>query len=267
LCEILAFALRTLYSIKKSKLSFGLVGENWRQRTVAELDSAMNEWISSLPEHLRSESATRGEGIFAQQSAFLHGAFSNLQILIHRPQIHRTNSSLALPSLVICMNAARSCANVLDCQKNTGVTSLPHAQYWAFVACGTLLSVDSRRDLDNIEKLMNILKARESRFAGAGRFIDLLTELKRRYKHPESEPAGDTSLLNLGPNAPQNPASTSGPDSTFVVDENTEILLQQIFGSGSNQDVGVMDTDGQLPHDLSILGAAPSNFNYYEWVG
>lgn len=89
---------------------------------------------------------------------------------------------------------------------------------------------------------------------------DLLTELKRRYKHPESEPAGDTSLLNLGPNAPQNPASTSGPDSSFVVDENTEILLQQIFGSGSNQDVGVMDTDGQLPHDLSILGAAPSNF-------
>lgn len=49
-------------------------------------------------------------------------------------------------------------------------------KYWAFVACGTLLSVDSRRDLDNIEKLMNILKARESRFAGAGRFMRVIFE-------------------------------------------------------------------------------------------
>lgn len=53
LCEILAFALRSLYSTKKSRLLFGLVGENWRHTTVAELDSAMNEWASSLPEHCR----------------------------------------------------------------------------------------------------------------------------------------------------------------------------------------------------------------------
>lgn len=117
-----------------------------------------------------SESATQGEGIFAQQSAFLHAAFSNLQILIHRTQIHRPHSSPALASLVICMTAARLCARVLDCQKNTSVTSLPYTQYSAFVACATLLSVDSRRDMNNIEKLIGVLQAQESRWAGAGRF-------------------------------------------------------------------------------------------------
>lgn len=37
LCEILAFALRTLYSTKKSKLLLGLVGEEWEQKILREL--------------------------------------------------------------------------------------------------------------------------------------------------------------------------------------------------------------------------------------
>lgn len=54
LCEILSFALRTLYSTKKSKLLTGLIGNQWEQHVVAELDSAMNNWKDSLLDHCAS---------------------------------------------------------------------------------------------------------------------------------------------------------------------------------------------------------------------
>lgn len=53
LCEILAYMLRTLYSTKKSKVLRGLIGDQWEQRIVSELDSSMNNWKDSLPEHRR----------------------------------------------------------------------------------------------------------------------------------------------------------------------------------------------------------------------
>jgi len=49
-CEILAFALRTLYSTKKSKILTGLIGPEWEHRVVAELDSSLNKWKDSLPQ-------------------------------------------------------------------------------------------------------------------------------------------------------------------------------------------------------------------------
>ena len=39
------------YSINKSKLFLGFVGPHWEQHIVAELDSALNEWIDTVPNH------------------------------------------------------------------------------------------------------------------------------------------------------------------------------------------------------------------------
>ncbi|KAF8973128.1 fungal-specific transcription factor domain-containing protein, partial [Flammula alnicola] len=49
LCEILAFTLRTLYSTKKSKILSGLIGNEWENRLVAELNSSLDKWKVSLP--------------------------------------------------------------------------------------------------------------------------------------------------------------------------------------------------------------------------
>lgn len=43
--------LAVQYTINKSKLLFGFVGAEWKQGVVAELDSALNEWISGVPPH------------------------------------------------------------------------------------------------------------------------------------------------------------------------------------------------------------------------
>ena len=39
------------YSINKSKLTLGMVGPQWEQKIVAELDSAINKWIDMVPLH------------------------------------------------------------------------------------------------------------------------------------------------------------------------------------------------------------------------
>ena len=42
---------RGQYSINKSKALLGFVGQQWEQRIVAELDSALNKWIDTVPDH------------------------------------------------------------------------------------------------------------------------------------------------------------------------------------------------------------------------
>ncbi|KAJ8457125.1 hypothetical protein ONZ45_g18441 [Pleurotus djamor] len=50
LVEILAVALRALYSANKSRLWVGVMGPNWEQRVVSELDSELNSWLDSVPD-------------------------------------------------------------------------------------------------------------------------------------------------------------------------------------------------------------------------
>ena len=51
LTEILAFAMRTLYSTKKTWITSLFADGESEQRLVAEVDSAMNQWKDWLPDH------------------------------------------------------------------------------------------------------------------------------------------------------------------------------------------------------------------------
>ncbi|KAF8829082.1 hypothetical protein HHX47_DHR3000888 [Lentinula edodes] len=262
LCDILDFALRTLYSTKKSQLLLGLVGQDWRERVVYDLDSSLNEWISSLPPHLRSESGRKREGVFAMQSAFLYTAYYHLQIYVHRPFLSRP-SSRALPSLSVCMTAARSCARVLDCQQDGSVASLPHTQYAAFAAGVVLLfnlwaskragtEIDQHKEIQNIWILLGVLEAQEAKSASAGRFWDMLMELKRGYDHPtaltSTDEVQEMNFLNdthLGPQGPPIDRKTSSIEKT----EHREHLTTNGFG-----------------HGMDVWSVAPPGFTYDEWV-
>lgn len=50
LTEILVYSMRTLHSTRKSKTS-QISDEEWQQRIVTEVDSAMNHWKDGLPNH------------------------------------------------------------------------------------------------------------------------------------------------------------------------------------------------------------------------
>jgi hypothetical protein len=106
--------------------------KGWEEQTVASLDSALNSWFDSVPDHRESVDGVviislilhfavcwdpqREDEIFFIQSATLRIAFYFIQITIHRPFIpsFRKESSLSFPALAICASAARAISHVAD---------------------------------------------------------------------------------------------------------------------------------------------------------
>ncbi|KAJ7496083.1 fungal-specific transcription factor domain-containing protein [Mycena galericulata] len=202
LCEILGSTLRRLYASNKSRLLMGLIGNDWEQRAVAELDSAMNEFLGSLPEHLRWNPMRTG--VFFDQSAVLHTMYYSLQITIHRPYIHKP-TILAFPSLAICTSAARSCIHVVDIWLDKlQRLALPQMQMSVFISGVVLLlnlfgvkraglPIDVGKELAHVTTSMRILKFFETRWQSAGRLWELLQELQAWEgppppKHTRREP-------------------------------------------------------------------------------
>jgi hypothetical protein len=143
LCETLGFALRTLYSTKKSQALSGLIGNNWESRIVSELDSAMSKWRDKVP-HFRKYyirdffqygfatniyavrwDPQRQDPVAFHQSVSIHATYYYVQIMIHRPFLSK-RSPLSFQSLAMCTNAARSCAHMLEASLTRGVRLFPN---------------------------------------------------------------------------------------------------------------------------------------------
>ncbi|SJL03853.1 uncharacterized protein ARMOST_07210 [Armillaria ostoyae] len=188
LTRVLIICLRTLYCTNRTNAMFGLVEKNWEEQIVVELDSALNTWIDTLPDHLRWD-PNRDNFVHLKQSAALLGAYYHLQMLIHRPFItapHRS-SKWPFPSLAICTNAARSCSHVVGIQHQRG-GKFPFSGYMVFNAAVVLLcniwegqqsglSVDLKKEMEDVYKCMRILRNVESRWRFAGVLRDVLYQL------------------------------------------------------------------------------------------
>ncbi|KAK1220718.1 Gypsy retrotransposon integrase-like protein 1 [Marasmius sp. AFHP31] len=186
LVKILALALRTIYSINKSRTLLGLVGPQWEQRIVTELDSALNKWVDTVPEYLRWD-PSRDNDVFFRQSAELYTEYYLLQVLIHRQFIPspKKPSPLSFPSLAICTNAARSCIRIADIQRRRAGT-LSLSSIGAVFSCGIILllniwegrrsgvSGDPTKDMADVYKCMEALRSNETRWHAAGRLWDIL---------------------------------------------------------------------------------------------
>ncbi|KIK66923.1 hypothetical protein GYMLUDRAFT_239127 [Collybiopsis luxurians FD-317 M1] len=172
---LLSMALRTIYAINKSKILLGFGGEQWQQHIVAELDSALNQWVDSIPDHLRWDPNRENE-LFFNQSVHLYTHYYLVQILVHRPFISspKKPSPLSFPSLAICTNAARSASHVMDITAFTaGIVLL--LNIWGGKRSG--LSTDPNKEMADVHKCMQVLKASEKRWHSAGRIWDILYEL------------------------------------------------------------------------------------------
>ncbi|OSC99411.1 hypothetical protein PYCCODRAFT_1373263 [Trametes coccinea BRFM310] len=191
LLQILAFASRTIYSINKSKLLLGFVGHEWEERIVAELDSALNRWIDTVPDHLRWD-PHREDVDFLNQSAALYAKYYQLQIVIHRPflpTIRKTETSrLSFPSLAICTNAARSCVHISDVQfKRAGRPLALKLNRISLFLAGVVLLINmwagkkaglaNQSATEDVQKCLKMLKALEPYSHSAGRFWHILNAL------------------------------------------------------------------------------------------
>ncbi|KAF5350771.1 hypothetical protein D9758_010393 [Tetrapyrgos nigripes] len=138
--EILSFAQESLYSVRRSELwtKMGIYGHDWNQRAVVELDSALNGWISSVPDH-------------------------------------RQNSEGQFPSLAICVNAAKSCIRVIEtCIRREfvpfghfitplfGSAMVLAVNLWRSKQIKGDLCLDHRTELTEIYKCIDLLRLYES---------------------------------------------------------------------------------------------------------
>jgi len=122
--DILSVALRALYSTTKSRVQMGLTGDRWEQEVVSELDSALNRWLDSIPEHrkypvtstISAHNLTpfkvrwnvgQRDRMFFIQSVSLYVTYNIVQIQIHRPLVASSNRHESTSSSIICANAAR----------------------------------------------------------------------------------------------------------------------------------------------------------------
>ncbi|KAF5354508.1 hypothetical protein D9758_012417 [Tetrapyrgos nigripes] len=190
LLEITLFATEALYSVRKSEVStrMGLSSQQWQERTVLEIDSALNKWAESVPDHLRWD-ATNQDGIFFYQSSMLYTTYYWTQIQVHRRFIPRPgqDSRLSFPSLTICTNAARSCIRIVDACVNLKQTETPILHFEIPLFSSAMIFAvnlwrgkqvnsryDPRFDLAQIYKCVQLLRAYELRHASAGRLVDII---------------------------------------------------------------------------------------------
>ncbi|KAJ6507176.1 fungal-specific transcription factor domain-containing protein [Mycena vitilis] len=229
LTEILGTAQKIIYSVKRAQRSPG-----WSQAAVAELDSALNQWLDSIPDHLRWD-PNRQEEPFATQSACLYTGYYHVQIQIHRSFIpsplNDAPLSSTFPSLAICANAARSCSHVMEAQAKRGLIANPQAVN-SLMDCALVLllnvwgsgrsgiTVDPGRAANDVKKCISVLKMYEVHWQAAGRYCDNLftignqlinnppappTTLKRsRYPDRSSAPA------TMPPESSQDPRNIAG---------------------------------------------------------
>ncbi|GAA5891242.1 hypothetical protein JCM6882_004633 [Rhodosporidiobolus microsporus] len=127
--SIMAGALSLLYGLKRDKSQRKMV------ESVCDLDSRLNRWLEMIPPVLTWHPSKMLD-FQLLSSAWLHCAYYQCQILVHREFISPSRSrALGFPSLAICSNAARSCARVLDILAQRGL--LEAAYSWAPVTAVT----------------------------------------------------------------------------------------------------------------------------------
>ncbi|THU87624.1 hypothetical protein K435DRAFT_969816 [Dendrothele bispora CBS 962.96] len=194
--EIIGFAQRTLYPVKRSELStkMGISTSDWTRKAVTEIDSALNNWMDNIPNHLRWDPHCENE-TFLSQSVLLYAVYYWTQILVHSPFIPKPGESSVIqdfPSMAICVNAARSCLHIIESHSSKRRTSCNAILLTSlFNSCIVLLlnifrgkelkiNFDPQKELRELFKAINILRGWEDRHQLAGRFYDLLDALAKR---------------------------------------------------------------------------------------
>ncbi|KAF9241629.1 fungal-specific transcription factor domain-containing protein [Melanogaster broomeanus] len=146
LTKIAAYAMRTIYALDRSKLLVSAARPRW-QEVLVQLNNAMTEWVDSIPSHLQW-SPHPEDPLFANQSATLYITYYLIQIIIYRPFLppslrSATNtyphSNMPIPSIAICVNAARCCSRILKAQITRGLSNTPSLICSAHMCAAILL--------------------------------------------------------------------------------------------------------------------------------
>ncbi|KAF8805406.1 hypothetical protein BYT27DRAFT_7193177 [Phlegmacium glaucopus] len=266
--QILSKCLRTIYATNQSKILLGYVGQRWEQDVVAQLDSSLNQWVDTVPDHLRWD-PNRQDIDFFNKSAVLYMTYYHIQILIHRPFIPAPNkpSPLSYPSLAICTNAARSCSHIADIMRRKIPLPPLHTSMAVFTAGIVLvfniwggkrsgLALDPNKEMTDVHKCMKALKVMEDKWRAIGRLHDILCELTSAGDLPMPQPSPmATNKRERDCDTPISSSSSESPPS--VIQEDTPRVIagslrvnKDLSGSRLSKKAGRSQQQQQPPPPL-----------------
>ncbi|KAJ7634539.1 hypothetical protein FB45DRAFT_469159 [Roridomyces roridus] len=171
LIEIIGMAQRTIYEENPKSGN-----DEWTKEVIANLDSALNDWIDQVPMHLRWD-PHMVDPVFATQSAVLYACYYHVQIQIHRIFVNCPNMGLGVPvyaSLAICTSSARACSHVMDVATRKGFLTNPYLLNAVFDSALLLLlnvwggrhvgiTVDPKKCMQDVEMCIRVFQVYEPR--------------------------------------------------------------------------------------------------------
>lgn len=192
LVNIMSYIKDIIYYSRKPLIVLGGQHRPPETEIISNLDSVLERWIQSIPGHLRWD-PNRKEQPFFNQSGFLYITYQYARILLHRPYIPRTpdskTTSTLYPSVATCLEAAMSCLDVVNVQKQKDyyIESLNMVAFVNSVTLTLLLIVWSghgsgsdpfmSREMQSVFLSMEMMKTIEARLPSAGAFWDIFSEL------------------------------------------------------------------------------------------
>ncbi|KAH6899488.1 fungal-specific transcription factor domain-containing protein [Coprinopsis sp. MPI-PUGE-AT-0042] len=195
---------------------------DWKQETLASIDSTLNSWVDSIPPFLRWDASSFD--LFFDQSAYLFANYYWVQILVHSPFIVHKNK-MFLSSYAICTNASRACSRILEIHsRRGGLVAIPQTQGALFKAgLIVMLSIwrakqtgvplNEEKEMETIYRCVRVLQKLERRWHAAGRFIDVLRALAAasNLPFPDALPITATDDISLSPTQPPPPPLMTPP--------------------------------------------------------
>ncbi|KAJ7214245.1 fungal-specific transcription factor domain-containing protein [Mycena haematopus] len=264
---ILARIQRSVYPVN---------GQRCPEEVIIELDSSLNTWLDTVPEHLRWDPHQQNQ-IFLDQSAVLYSTYYHAQILMHRPFIpapsQQSLGNTHFPSLAICANAARACGHVLDVQARRGrgllhypalIVALSDSAVVLLFNVWAVFGGQRSRTLDHFtratadaEKCVRVLRMYERRWRIAGRQCDIINAmLKHASDMQASRRSQETALASL--NVPDDTLISTGESAL----DSSASATDQILASANP--IEEMDQLFALPLFTEELGRLPiyDSFHY-----
>ncbi|KAJ7747226.1 hypothetical protein B0H16DRAFT_1851202, partial [Mycena metata] len=189
LLELQAAIATTMYSPRRPKNLSGHPFPPTEAQSIVAFDSALNSWLSDIPEHLQWDPERQNE-IHLMQSVVLHTTFYNVQILLHRPYIpapFQVSPPGALPSLAICTNAARACVRIFNAYTERS-GEIDFNMLWNLFTAGIVLVLSTwsgkksgftttPQQLEHIRSCLRITAEAEKIGRAAGRYTDIINRL------------------------------------------------------------------------------------------
>ncbi|KZV61667.1 hypothetical protein PENSPDRAFT_618889 [Peniophora sp. CONT] len=259
LSQIHGLALRTLYASAKARTHYNFQGQDWNTRTTAHLDSLLNNWENSVPDHLRWDS-NRANDLFFCQSAHLYVQYHEIRIMVHRQSLVGLQPTPMLSSaLTICMNSARSlvrlmCALLRRSPERTGLVRWDaiHTGMALLVGLGLArlhgITLDRQLTLADIDTVIAILRLQEDHWRCANRFADTLEIFKaidgggdvepvnqRKRRHEEDDIVPERPEPQFAPVGLPQPSFALAQDASLRAELNAPSIF--ISASSSNEAV------------------------------